>query len=142
MSCPHAETTTLRWLYDASEPEHGAHVAACADCSAVVAIHEEVAWAVSPVAPVLARDGAVKTSGTPAHRPLRLALATAAVALAAAALLTLGPVQPDEPVDTDLALVDVTRTELLDSPLYGDVDRDLDAIDLELMDLSFEMNTL
>ena len=47
-----------------------------------------------------------------------------------------------EPGSDRLALVDVTRTELLDSPLYGDVDRDLDAIDLELMDLSFEMNTL
>ena len=42
MKCPHAETTTLLWLYGEGDESHALHVSACAECQAVLEMHEMV----------------------------------------------------------------------------------------------------
>lgn len=78
MSCPHAETTTVAWLYGEGSDEHALHAATCPDCQAVVALHEEVAHATA--APRRAPAG--RSVGAPRRRAwigLSVALAAAAV---------------------------------------------------------------
>ena len=49
MKCPHAETTTLLWIYGEGPEGHEAHVANCADCQAVLAMHEDVQFHVAAI---------------------------------------------------------------------------------------------
>jgi len=90
--CPHAETTTLLWLYGDGEDGHADHVAQCASCSSVVEMHSEV----------VARFGQAKVAReadrlevlAPANRPFRRLRSTmflaAGLAVAAAVLAVLG----------------------------------------------------
>ena len=52
-TCPLAETDTLLWLYGEGPEDHAAHVAGCADCTAVAQQHADVAAAVMPLTPQL-----------------------------------------------------------------------------------------
>jgi hypothetical protein len=42
MSCPHAETTTLLWIYGEGDESHALHVSMCAECQGVLETHERV----------------------------------------------------------------------------------------------------
>jgi len=52
-SCPHAESTTLLWLYGEGPEEHVHHVADCAECARIAATHADVMATVAPVADAL-----------------------------------------------------------------------------------------
>jgi hypothetical protein len=47
MTCPHAESTTLLWIYGEGPEDHTDHVAQCADCQSVLDTHETVAFHMS-----------------------------------------------------------------------------------------------
>lgn len=124
--CPHAETTTLLWLYGELDDEaHAAHVAACPACREVASLHADVLSAVGPVAPALA--------AAPTRARRAWWFAPAVLALAAAVLLALlrapaAPVPSPEP-PPELALED-------------DLDQALDALASEVDLLEVELATL
>ncbi|MFT7518048.1 MAG: hypothetical protein ACI9MC_000172 [Kiritimatiellia bacterium] len=98
MTCHHAETTTIAWLYGEGPKEHVHHVAMCETCQEVARMHSEV---MSTIGPVL---GTMEVDGPPIHsvvqappmvqqaanRPWGLVVA-ALVAVAAVALLASTP---------------------------------------------------
>ena len=47
MSCPHAQTTTILWIYGEADEAHATHVAGCAICQRVLQEHEQVHLALS-----------------------------------------------------------------------------------------------
>ncbi len=147
MSCHETETTTLLWLYgelDAEQADaHLHHIAACADCSAAVAEHEQVAVAVAPIAPALRQVESVRDAPAPANRPFFAAAFVFVAAAAAALIVTLMPgSQPAAPLDTDVAVVMDTDIGLVTPALFGDVDGDLQELEWELADLSYDLGTL
>lgn len=147
MSCEHAETTTLLWLYGELDPElqdeHLRHIGSCEACTAVVAEHEQVVAAVAPIAPALRQVGATPTPIRPANRPMLAAVFVLAAAAAAAALVILlpGP-ESAAPLDTDVAVALDTDLGVVDPPLFGEVDGDLQELDWELVDLTYDLGTL
>lgn len=144
MTCPR-EPETLLWLYgEADDPSAvEAHLVGCAPCRAVVAEHETVATALAPM-PV----DALTAVPTPARANRAGPLVFGGLlALAAAALLVVG-LTPDPvvqaPLDTDVAAMPAPAVapDFVDPPLFRDVDAELEALDLELADLSHDFHTL
>lgn len=133
MSCPHAETTTLLWLYGEGDDDHALHVAGCADCQAVAELHTDVISAVAPALPVLAPPVA--------ERPDRRVVWGAATlfALAAAALLMVRPAL-DVPAEAPGAeLVAEIRAGFLPT---DDVDLRLQGLTDDLLELSLDFESL
>lgn len=100
MSCPHATTTTLLWLYGEADESHAEHVAGCAVCRAVVAEHADVMSAMAEVSHLdLRPSNEASTLPRPAHRPMwHLALgAVVGGAMAAAVALTVRPAPTEQP---------------------------------------------
>lgn len=129
MSCEHAQSTTLSWLYgELDDDAHAAHVAVCEDCQAVLADHELVAAAMPVAAPSIPE---------PANKPWRWALLAAAAAAAVAAGWWLAP-RPAAPDDTAVAVAPA-----LDDQLFAaDIDSELDALDADLERLAADLETL
>jgi len=98
MTCEHAETTTIAWLYGEGPEDHLHHVATCEACQRVLRTHSEVMQAVGPVLDQLATPASTMPSAVqapppvqaPANRPWGLVIA-AVVAAAAVALIALTP---------------------------------------------------
>ena len=132
MSCPHAETTTLAWLYGEGDDAHALHVAGCPACQAVAELHEGVQ---AQVAPVLPRGSEAPVA--PARRG-RWWVA-AAVALAAGVLLALvpgGAVSEPAPVPTPVA-------EAVPSSMWsGDLELELADLDASLDVLAADLSSL
>jgi len=132
MSCPHATTTTLLWLYGEGDEDHLDHVAECAECQLVVAEHAEVASALGPVLPALATPPPVPTGRTWWLAPIGV------VALAAATLLAVRALPPPVPstADTDVAVVapSAVLDDDLDEALEG-LERDLSLLEQDLLTL-------
>jgi len=121
MSCEHAQTTTVAWLYDEAPDEHIDHIAHCKICANVVALHEEV------LALTYSQRQVPKRRGT--RGPFILT----AFALAAAALLVLKPNSiPVEPTDTYDAIEVFAEDEL---------DQAFDELELELSTLEDDFST-
>jgi len=132
MTCPHAQTTTLRWLYgELDDPDHAIHVAACPDCQAVCDAHLDVLSALP--------DGPSQTRTTaPASRS---AWAVVGPLLAAAAAL-LVVTMPSPPADAPV-VVDTAAPVLAPSLRFGPdaLDARLDALDDELLALQLDLST-
>ena len=143
MSCEHAESTTLLWIYGEASEDHGLHVAACTECQDVVDGLERVQHAIHPIAPALGPADVVPVV-VQVNNGFHFVRWGAALAVAASVLLAVQfmPLQPEVevPADTDLALVQ-PRTPISDS-LYGDLDAGLEDLDVELDSLAWDMNTL
>ena len=124
MSCPHTETTTVRWAYGDGPEEHVHHIVECAACQAVVARLEAVEAATAHVRPALPRPR------------LRLRFAgVAGMLLAATALLSVWRFSAD---DEPIMLIQSDEGfDLLDDPM----DDDLAAIedDLDWLDTEFDL---
>jgi hypothetical protein len=129
MSCEHANSTTLQWLYDDGPEEHAMHIATCAECSTVVEEHADVAAAVGPVASAIATSPR-RAKPKAKRRPMRWA--GAAVLLAATVLIAVRVGVPPQG-DTDQTLAMVTAAPA--SALEADV-AFLDPLDLQLEDLN------
>lgn len=145
MNCPHAETTTLLWLYGEADEAHALHVASCAECSRVAALHADVQSAVAPAAPALRRassESAEVVSLPP--QPRRAPWAWGAVLLAASVLLFLGTAEPPsgEPAPGETPMPDAVAQ--LDLPLSDpdQLDLRLDDVDRQILDLSLDLETL
>lgn len=120
MTCPHAATTTLSWMYDEQPEDHLHHVVGCADCQGVLDTHESVLAAVSPIAPSL-------TSVPRRSRwPLVAAVALAAAAFVVAAL-------PDPPEEAPAVVT---------TPFDGQLDLELDDLDHALDTLAADLTLL
>ncbi|TNE86181.1 MAG: hypothetical protein EP330_23130 [Deltaproteobacteria bacterium] len=131
MSCEHAETTTLLWLYGEGPEDHAAHVAECAECTEVSALHADVVAVLPEVEAVPVRPA----NGSAWYLGGGLALAAAAV------LVALVGGRPAEPtLDTAVALAPATTFEW-QAPL-SDLTDELDALDAEFADLSDELANL
>lgn len=130
--CPHADTTTLLWLYGEADDRHGEHVAGCPSCGAVAREHTEVLSAVGPVLPALRRPMA----GHPARPALVLPTVLVGVA-AAAALAVWTPIAgPADPPGTGAAA---------DAPAHvvaDPLDQRLDALEAEVADLTLHLDLL
>lgn len=125
MSCPHATTTTLLWLYGEADEAHADHVAGCPECRAVAADQADVASAMVGITHLDLRDV------TPRPQRRWISGVGVAVALAAAAALFLRPVEVVES-DIELAALAALDDEALDDPL----DEQFEALALELGDLA------
>lgn len=101
MRCEHAQTTTLLWLYGEASDAHAAHVAGCAECSAVLAEHEALASALGPaLAAISAQPDVVPAPTRPRRRRRTLATALAVAAAAAGVGAFVGVGQPVGPLDS------------------------------------------
>lgn len=131
MTCPHAQTTTLRWLYgELDDDAHAAHVATCADCQAVCDAHLDVLGALPDAAGIQAAPSRRRTVPWPVLGPLLAAAAATFVVL-----LPAGTPDVALPVDTGL-----TATA---EPLWPEdsLDARLDALDDELLALQLDLST-
>ena len=141
MSCPHATTTTIAWLYGEADEAHALHVADCAACTAVADEHELV---MSVVVPVLPRGKAPELPEAPAWRsPSWWA---AGVLLAASALLALrigtAPVSVSVPEPTSTATT-VAALEVEPASVWsGELEAELDDLDASLDALAADFGTL
>ena len=139
MSCQHAKTTTLLWLYGEGPEDHVSHIAECEECQAVTEEHSDLMVTIGPVIPALRRAEPM--------RRRRWWVAAGLVALAAAAALMLrfamvAPTLSPEVVaanDTDGEVemfleADLVFVDPLDLWL-DDLDADLDAFSQDLMNL-------
>ena len=126
MSCPHAQTTTLSWLYGDGPEEHLHHVAACAHCQTVAAEHAD------------ALGQLVEPAAAPRRRGWAAPLLLGGSLLAAAAAL-LFVANPPPQLDGAVALQDsgVPVRHAMAS-LKDDLDRDPDSLDAQLAWLSVE----
>ncbi len=144
MSCEHAESTTLLWVYGEAPEAHDSHMAACAECQAVVDGLERVQHALQPIAPTLRLADAPQAPAQ-VNNGFRSARWGVVLALAASVLFAVGqlfaiPPTVDAPVDTDLAALDVAPP--LGDALYGDLDAGLEDLDVDLDSLAWDLNTL
>jgi len=140
MSCEHASTTTLLWLYNETDEDHVHHVAACADCTAVVAEHEEVAAMVSPVLPGAPAALAVVPAAAPVAGGRGALFWAGGLAVAAAAVMALGLSLGQEEAPVELAtLVDTDSMALTRTVWSGDL---TDSLDDELDDLAWALDDL
>ncbi len=115
MSCPHATTTTLLWLYGESEESHAEHVAGCAVCQAVAAEHADVMSAMAGLSHLdLSDEVAARTGPRPVNRT-RSARWVVGVTLAAAVGLWLLRTPEPEPADVPIDLAVFAALE--DDPL-------------------------
>lgn len=139
MSCPHAQSTTVAWLYGEGPEAHGAHVASCADCTDVLVEHESVLAAVAPVA----RQLSAEPPRAPARRSV-LGWSAALGLLAAAALLFVLPRQAPTDAPEAVAVALDTDAVARHSPdlLTDALDSDLDALGAEVVLLSLDLSTL
>jgi hypothetical protein len=127
MSCPHADTTTVAWLAGDADDAHVHHVAACAECQAVLVAHEQVGRAMRN----LPRRVRVARSPVP---PVWLFVPLVAAAAALLLWARLGA----EPVDTGQMTAEVA----LPAPVHVDVDGALDELDADLDALATDLETL
>ncbi|MBW1877041.1 MAG: hypothetical protein JRI25_00870 [Deltaproteobacteria bacterium] len=147
MSCEHAKSTTLLWLYGEGDEAHLHHVAACAECQAVVAEHEAVAGLVGPIAADLAVSEAMPADPIPANRvPWRWMAVAAAVA---ASILVMGHLAPapgglDRTGDTAVAVLEAPLASpmAVDGLFTAALDADLDALDADLDWMAADLETL
>ena len=65
MKCPHAETTTLLWIYGEGPEGHEAHVANCAICQEVLKTHETVQFHLSEMEPSVGEHPIVQVPVVP-----------------------------------------------------------------------------
>ena len=150
MSCPHASTNTLLWLYEgpaepispaaASEDSNMlAHIAACEECQGVVAEHSDLMATLGPILPALAP--AVPTTSHRVRYATWGGASLALVALAASWLLAI----PSNLDVRDTGLTpEVAGSTAFATDFWTDdhFDKDLDALDRELRDLSMDLLTL
>ena len=146
MSCPHATTDTLLWLYGEGDEAHVHHVASCEECQAVVAEHEAVAGLVGPIAADLAGPEATPAEPTPANRVPWQWMAVAA-AVAASILMTwqFAPGPRDLERDTAVAALEAppaTSPMTVDGMFTVEMDVEMDALDAELDWMAAELETL
>lgn len=131
MTCPHADTTTLRWLYGELDDEaHAAHVAGCPDCQAACDAHLDVLGAL-PDAP--------RSAATAPARDNPWRIAGPLLAAAAALFVVLLPSStPEAPPPEAVAFADpsLSLSLLVDDPL----DDRLDALDAELLALRLDLS--
>lgn len=121
MSCPHATTTTVLWAWGEGPEEHLHHVVGCPDCQAVLEDASEVAPWIGEL------------PAAPRRRwPLVLAGVIALAASVLAFLAVEAPVAPVEPVAA--APIPVL--------FEGDLDAELDRLDLALDALEHDLSTL
>jgi hypothetical protein len=147
MSCSHASTTTVAWAFGEfqgtleAEEAHTMHVASCADCTAALEALEAVEAATAPLAGALPSDAPPVTAprGGPWFRPAPSGRVWGAVALVAALALGTVAAWVDDVVSPPASEPVATRIErpapAVPAPAERrslDVDRELDALELEL----------
>lgn len=130
MSCIHAETTTLLWLYGEADEAHASHVAECDECGLIAAMHADVA---------VASQDLSAPDPTELPAPANGASWTwiSAIAVAAAVSFALLSGTPTTPVDTGTRLASIPIEVPLD-----DLALEFDVLDAELDDLSSDFANL
>lgn len=132
MSCPHATTTTMLWLYGEGEESHAEHVAGCEACQEVAREHADVMSAMSGVSHLDLQ--VTQASSRPANRVWPIGIGGAAVLAAAAALATITAPDPAPEVVAEVGEpVDLSVFAALDD---DPLDDRFDALTLELGDLA------
>ncbi len=128
--CPHAQTTTVAWLYGEAPDEHATHVAACPACAQTLESHELVLGALAP----LAVQHSVSPSVSRRVAPWMVALAAAGVGWM---MWGAG--------SQALQAEDAAWTRVADAPSAistTDIDQEIDALSLAIDDLSEDFSTL
>ena len=128
--CPHAQTTTVAWLYGEAPDEHAAHVAGCPACAETLESHELVLGALAPLA--------VQPS-VPVPMSRRVAPWLVALAAAGVGWLMWGAGSHAPQAE------DGVWMRVADAPLAisaTDIDQEIDALSLAIDDLSEDFSTL
>jgi hypothetical protein len=132
MSCAHAETTTVLWAYGEGPENHTDHIAVCSECREVIAMHESVGADISALLPLLRRPLDEAVPAPVSQRKSWVRWAAAVSALAAGLAFVVGSQRFDDgveevasPVVADLDI----DTEVVLTPFYGALDRELDELD-------------
>ncbi|MEQ1508035.1 MAG: hypothetical protein ABMB14_37750 [Myxococcota bacterium] len=131
MSCSHATTTTVAWLYGEAPDAHALHVAGCPDCAAVADDHAGVVGALGPALGAL-RDAAEAPAREPVPRRSRWAIAGFGLAVAAAAALAVSTraIPPTVPSGATAAPT-IAAIDTFDAAL-DDLDLDVATLEQEL----------
>lgn len=108
MSCPHAETTTILWIYGEAGDAHEAHVASCDTCQQVLAMHEDVTFhlsAASSVATSVVNPPVIPKPANSTWMGMFVAVVGVGVAAAAAVMFAIGVplMNGSAPVETEIA---------------------------------------
>jgi hypothetical protein len=144
MSCPHATTTTIAWLYGEADEGHALHVAGCPECAAVAEAHEVVLAQVMPVMP-RALPASVVGAAPRRRRSSRVWL-MGVLAVAAAVLLVVGVVAPPSSTPAPETVTDPGPVAALDmepaSLWSSELEADLLDLDASLDALADELGTL
>ena len=128
--CPHAQTTTVAWLYGEAPEEHALHVADCPVCTKTLESHELVLGALAPLA-----------VQHPVSAPVSRRMTPWWVALAAAGVGWMMWGAGSEGLEAEDA--EWTRVAVAPSAMSAaDIDDELDALSLALDDLSEDFSTL
>jgi hypothetical protein len=124
MSCPHAESTAILYLFGEAPADYAAHLEGCEICQNTILAHQETLAVVTPHIPAQAR-----------RRPVRvLAPIAAIIAIAAAVLLT---VRMDPPSLTTPTL----NADVSVEPFFeAENDSALLALEIELALMNLEDN--
>lgn len=131
MSCRHAQSTTLTWLWGEHDGDHAVHVAGCETCQAVVAMHTDVVCAVAPQVEEI-EERAASTTVDMRSRMLIAAALAAAVVLVFMSPRNAALQSPSEaPVQT-MAAHDVALPEDDLDQWFTELDRDIDALAVDL----------
>lgn len=156
-TCPHAQTTTILWLYGEADAGHAAHVADCSACTAVADQHLDVQLAVPipPSEPADVRANAPSPAWTAAPRQTSGAsgwrrsiyLVSGAIALiAAAALLVVavrGPSADAPDRDTgQRAVAAPVDLPLASDEEFGGLHDDIDALEADIDALEADLAVL
>lgn len=140
MSCVHAETTTLLWLYGELETHadaHAEHIASCEACSAAVELHSDLLHALSPALPAMSATPAAAAAARPANNLRWFALLALAAGLVVMVLTGTPSEAPSAPPAPALAAATgpvlgahVSVDEF--DPDFRDLDERLDALEADL----------
>lgn len=121
-SCPHADSTTIAWIYGEGPEDHALHVSGCAACSAVLEEHERVVTAVAGTEPMSTAQADL-ASATPANNTVWYLAAGVAAAMVVGLFLMWSPdtsepvaVETPEPSTPPPMLDEVSPTQKGDQP--------------------------
>ena len=144
MTCKHAQTTTLLWLYGEYDGDHLHHVVDCPECTQVMAEHTEVLGAIADTAPALRQQSKAPTTRPPHvapkpsrwRRPLLVGVPLAAAALLFAATRSSTALAP-ETTPTPAPILAQHAPERPDL-----IDTRLEQLEDELLSLSLDLEVL
>jgi hypothetical protein len=139
MNCPHAQTTTLLWLYGDGPESHETHLMHCEACQGVCAEHGNVMDAVHSVLPAIGPASTASVEETPV---VKRSMGLWASMLAAAVVLIFINTNPTENVDTAIISHDGLQLSTMALTSEGTSSSWSDELDFGIEELAADFDNL